>query len=91
MLRDPGEKILDQNERIAAGPRVRGQEPVKDRGRVGTAGAGQMRDELRQADQNEQDERNGGEQRVERQRARQKGDVALVGGLQDAAQEAGRR
>jgi hypothetical protein len=49
-------------------------------------------DGLRQVgerDQDEQDERDGGQERVEGQRARQKRDVVFVGGLQGAAEKAG--
>jgi hypothetical protein len=42
-----------------------------------------------QADQQQQRERDGGEQRVEGERARQEGDVVFVGGLQRASDEAG--
>lgn len=55
---------------------------------------GARRERLRQMsqpDQQQQEEGNRGEERVERERARQKGDVVLVGGLQGAAEEAGGR
>jgi hypothetical protein len=43
-----------------------------------------------EADQHEQDERHRRQDRVERQRARQERKVVFVGGLQGAAEEAGR-
>jgi len=52
-------------------------------GAVARPGLGQ----LRQADEQEQDERDGGEERVKGERARQEGDVVFVGRLQGAAEE----
>jgi len=43
-----------------------------------------------QSDQEQKEERDGGEQRVKREGARQKGDVVFVGGLQRAEEEAAR-
>jgi hypothetical protein len=42
---------------------------------------------MRQADQHEQDERDGCQQRVEGERAREERDVVFVGGLQGAGEE----
>jgi len=44
-----------------------------------------------QPDQQQKEERNRGEQRVECERARQKGDVVFVGGLQRAEEKPARR
>lgn len=67
------------------------EEGVKDETEIGGRYAGQVLDQLGQAEQEEQDEWNGGEQRVERQAARQEGDVAFISGLQDAAEKPQRR
>jgi hypothetical protein len=45
--------------------------------------------QVREPDQQEQDERDGREQRVEGERARQEREVVFVGGLEGAADEAG--
>ncbi|HEU4828055.1 MAG TPA: hypothetical protein VFT04_02555 [Gemmatimonadales bacterium] len=50
-----------------------------------------MLDELGQAEEEQENERNGGEQRVEGEATRQEGNVAFVSGLQDAAEKPERR
>jgi hypothetical protein len=70
---------------------VRREEPVKQRRRVDGRAA---RDGLRgvgQADEDQEDERNRGQQRVEGERTGQEGNVVLVSGLEGAAKEAGGR
>lgn len=60
---------------------------MEDETEVRGGDAGQVLDELRQAEEREQDEGNGGEQRIEGEAARQEGDVAFVGCLQDASEK----
>ena len=60
------------------------EQPIGVDSRTGD-GLGQMS----QPDEHEEDKRDGRQQGVECERARQEGDVALVGGLQGAAKEAG--
>jgi hypothetical protein len=43
--------------------------------------------QLREAEECEEDEGNGGEQRIEGEAARQEGDAAFVGRLQDASEK----
>jgi len=64
---------------------------VKNQAEVGGRDAGQMLDQFGQAQQEQQNERNRGEQRVEREAARQEGDVAFISGLQDPAEKPQRR
>jgi hypothetical protein len=69
---------------------VRGKEAVEELPGIHGGAARDRLCQVGQADQDEQDERHRREQRVEGERAREERDVVFVGGLQGAAEEAGR-
>ena len=64
---------------------------MEDEAEVRRGDAGQVPDQLGQAEEEEKDERDGREQRIEREAAREEGDVAFVSGLEDAAEKPERR
>src|SRR5439155_9986925 len=81
---------LDRGERIVAWRgRVRREEPMEESGRLHGGTAGERLSQMGQPDQQQYHEGDGGQQRVEGERAGEKRNVVFVGGLQGAAEEAG--
>ncbi len=67
------------------------KEPVEERGGIDGRAARERLGQVGQADEQQQHERDGREERVEGERAREKRQVVFVGGLQSPADEAGGR
>lgn len=68
---------------------MRRKESVEQGDRIHRGARGHRLGQVGQSDQQEQDEGNRGQQRIEGQRAGQKRQVVLVGGLERTAKEPG--
>jgi len=85
MIGNSREQLLNEDEGVPSLCRIRREEPVEEVIRIHGRATGDRLGQMGQTDENKQDERDGRQERVERERARQKGDVTLVSGLQGAA------
>jgi hypothetical protein len=88
VLGHPHQQGLDHLEGIVAGGGVMPRQKVfEDRVQLARRGRGTEPCRMGQSDQQQQDERNRGEQRVKRERAREEGNVVFVGDLKGALDE----
>ncbi len=88
MLGHPDEQGLDHREGIVARCGVMTRQKVfEDRVQLARGGRGTEPCRMGQSDQQQQDERDRGEQRIKRQRAREEGNVVFVGDLKGALDE----
>jgi hypothetical protein len=66
---------------------MRREEPLEEHPRIDWSGALDELEQLPEPGKQEQDEGDGGEQTLEGQRAREKGDAVLIGGLEGPPDE----